>query len=151
LRTRLESLVRADQHLLDAYQAEVISLEELTERRGRLIEQRRALDQQIETARALCQSRIKAQAMATDLAAFCARLHSRLDEASFADKQAVLQLVIERIIVHEDRLEIRHVIPLRNPTPGRPDTPTENGRLRSDRMNPTALPRRAEDADDRQA
>jgi site-specific DNA recombinase len=146
LRTRLESLVRADQRLLDAYQAEVISLEELTERRGRLTEQRRALDQQIETARALCQSRIKAQVVATDLAAFCARLHSRLDEASFADKQAVLQLVIERIVVHEDRLEIRHVIPLRNPTPGRPDTPAENGRLRSDRVHAASLPGRAEHA-----
>ncbi len=59
LRARLESLARVDQRLLDAYQAEVISLEELTERRGRLIEQRRALDQQIETARTLRQSRIK--------------------------------------------------------------------------------------------
>src|SRR5215213_1257581 len=139
LRARLENLARADQRLLDAYQADVISLEELIERRGRLTEQRRALDQQIETARALRQSRIKAQAVATDLAAFGARLHSRLHEASFADKQAVLQLVIERIIVHEDRLEIRHVIPLRNPTPGRPDIPAENGRLRSDRLDNACL------------
>jgi site-specific DNA recombinase len=151
LRARLESLARADQRLLDAYQADVISLEELIERRGRLTEQRRALDQQIETARSLCQSRVKVQAVATDLAAFCARLHSRLDKASFADQQAILQLVIERIIVHEDRLEIRHVIPLRNPPPGRPDTPAENGRLRSDRVNPTPLPRRAEHPGDRQA
>src|SRR3954466_396590 len=151
LRARLESLVRADQRLLDAYQAEVISLEELIERRGRLTEQRQVLDQQIETARALYQSRIKAQAGATDLAAFCARLHRRLDEASFADKQAILQLVIERIIVHEDRLEIRHVIPLRNPPPGRPDTPAENGRLRWDRLHAASLPARAESPGDRQA
>ena len=39
----------------------------------------------------------------------CAR---RLDEATFADKQAILQLVIERIIVGDGSLEIRHVIPL---------------------------------------
>jgi site-specific DNA recombinase len=151
LRARLESLARADQRLLDAYQADVISLAELTDRRSQLTEQRRALDQQIETARALHQSRIKAQAVATDLAAFCARLHRRLDAASFADKQAILQLVIERIIVHEDRLEIRHVIPLRNPPPGRPDTPAENGRLRSDRVHPASLPSRTEHAGDRQA
>src|SRR4051794_1947642 len=148
LHARLEGLARADQRLLDAYQADVISLEELSERRGRLTEQRRALDQQIEMARALCQSRIKAQAVATDLAAFCARLHRRLDEASFADKQAILQLVIERIIVHEDRLEIRHVIPLRNPPPGRPDTPAENGRLRSDRLHAASLPSRVQDLGD---
>ena len=75
LRARLESLARADQRLLDAYQAEVISLEELSERRrGRVAEQRQALDRQIKTACPLRQSRIKAQqAVATDLAAFCAR------------------------------------------------------------------------------
>src|SRR6201996_1044078 len=141
LRARLESLTRADQRLLDAYQAEVISLDELTERRGRLTEQRQALDRQLETARTLRQNRIKAQAVATDLAAFCVRLHSRLDEASFADRQAILQLVIERIIVHEDRLEIRHVIPLHSPMPGGQYTPAENGRLRSDGVDGAALGR----------
>jgi site-specific DNA recombinase len=151
LRARLDSLARADQRLLDAYQAEVISLEELTERRGRVAEQRHALDRHLETARTLRQSRIKAQAVATDLAAFCTRLHSRLDEASFTDKQAILQLVIERIIVHEDRLEIRHVIPLRDPEPGRPDTSAGNGRLRSDGVHTASLPSRAEHAGDRQA
>src|ERR1700759_373356 len=139
LRARLESLARADQRLLDAYQAEVISLDELTERRGRLTEQRQALDRQLETARTLRQNQITAQAVATDLAAFCARLHSRLDEASFADRQAILQLVIERIIVHEDRLEIRHVIPLHSPMLGGQNTPAENGRLRSDGVHIAAL------------
>ena len=106
-----------------------------------LTEQRQALDRQLETARTLRQNRIKAQAVATDLAAFCARLHSRLDKASFADRQAILQLVIERIIVHEDRLEIRHVIPLHNPMPGGQNTPAENGRLRSDGVNDAGLHR----------
>jgi site-specific DNA recombinase len=74
LRARLESLARADQRLLDAYQAQVISLEELSERcRGRVAEQRQALGRQLETARTLRQSRIKAQAGAIDLAVFCAR------------------------------------------------------------------------------
>ena len=58
----------------------------------------------------------------TDLTAFCARVRGRLDEATFADKQAILQLVIERIIVGDGSLEIRHVIPLRSPPPGRRDT-----------------------------
>jgi site-specific DNA recombinase len=127
----------------------VISLDELTERRSRLTEQRQALDRQLEAAHTLRQNQTTAQAVATDLAAFCARLHSRLDEASFADRQAILQLVIERILVHEDRLEIRHVIPLRNPTPGGRNAPAENGRLRSDRMHTTPLPGRTEHAGDR--
>ncbi|HEX2194336.1 MAG TPA: recombinase family protein [Candidatus Limnocylindria bacterium] len=140
LLSRLEGLGRADRRLLDAYQAGVISLEELTERRHHLVEQRRALELQLDQRRDLRRQRAKAEEVITDLAAFCARVRGRLDEASFADKQAILQLVIERIIVHEGRLEIRHVIPLRNPPPGR-DGPAEPcGRLRSDRVPVTSPP-----------
>src|SRR3712207_7545580 len=61
----------------------------------------------------LSQQRAKAETVRTSLAAFCARIRSRLDGATFDDKQAILQLVIERIVVGDGRLEIRHVIPLR--------------------------------------
>ena len=44
--------------------------------------------------------------------AFCQRVRSRLDEATLAERQRILQLLIERVIVGEDSLEIRHVIPL---------------------------------------
>ena len=78
--------------------------------------------------------------MLHDLTAFCDRSRGRLDEASFADKQTILQLVVDRIIVHQSSLEIRHVIPLRSPPPGRAG-PTDNpsGRVRSDRVHPAAL------------
>ena len=138
--TRLAGLIRADQRLLDAYQAEVISLEELTDRRRHLANQRRALEHQLEQQRELCRQRAKAQEVLTDLAAFCERIRGRLDDASFADKQAILQLVIERIIVHDDSLEIRHVIPLHSPPPGRDAAADPNGGLRSDRVRQTDLP-----------
>ncbi len=132
---RLDGLRRADARLLDAYQAEVISLEELTERRRQLDSQRCGLERQLEQQRDLRRQRAEAQELLLDLAAFCERVRGRLDEASFAEKQAILQLVVERVIVHEDSLEIRHVIPLRSPPPGRDDPPRANGRLRSDRVH----------------
>ena len=46
------------------------------------------------------------------LKTFCRRINARLDDAAFEVKQAILQLLIERIIVREDTLEIRYVIPL---------------------------------------
>jgi site-specific DNA recombinase len=75
-----------------------------------------------------------------DLAAFCERVRGRLDEASFADRQAILQLVIERIIVHESSLEIHHVIPLHSPPPGSESPAETDGRLRSDRVAAADLP-----------
>ena len=67
-------------------------------------------------------------------------LRTRLDRTNRADKQAILQLVIERIIVGDGSLEIRHVIPL---SPGQPNgsgAPTPKSRLRSDGVNPAPLP-----------
>src|SRR3954470_9241668 len=140
LRARLDRTVRADKRLLDAYQAGAITLAELSERRQFLASERQALERQQEDQARLRQQRLRAEAVRMDLAAFCNRIHSRLDEATFADKQAILQLVIERIIVGNGRLEIRHVIPLRPPP-----QPSNNGpvqpirRLRSDGVHPTAL------------
>ena len=111
----------------------------------RKADQRHALDLQLEQQRRLCDQRSKAQAVMADLRAFCGRVEIRLEGASFVDRQALLQLVVERIIVHDGSLEIRHVIPLRSPPAGRESTADPAARLRSDRMHPTALVRGMED------
>jgi site-specific DNA recombinase len=145
LRTRLERTARADKRLLDAYQAGAVSLAELSERRQHLAGERQALERQQQERVRLCEQRLRAEAVRTDLVAFCGRIRTRLHEATFADKQAVLQLVVERIIVGDGRLEIRHVVPLRSPpTPsgsnGPNGPPRPNGGLRSDGVHPAALP-----------
>ena len=142
LRTRLDRIARADLRLLDAYQAGAVSLAELTDRRRRLAEERQALEREQEERVRLCQQRAQAETLRTNLAAFCARIRSRLDDATVAEKQAILQLVVERIIVGEGRLEIRHVIPLRHPQPGSDGSGPFAARLRSDRVDLAALDRR---------
>ncbi len=141
LAARLDRLGRAERRLLDAYQAGVISLAELSERRHQLAAQRRGLEQQREQRRRLHEQRARAQEVLTSLTAFCGRIRGRLAEASFADRQAILQLVIERIVVGEGSLEIRHVIPLRSPPPGREGPKAPDGRLRPDRVHPAPLGR----------
>ena len=139
LRSRLERIARADARLLDAYQAEAISLAELTERRRQIAKERQDVERQQEERARLRQQQLQAETVRSDLTEFCGRMRSRLDQASFADKQTILQLLIERIIVGNGRLEIRHVIPLRPPQPGR-DSPAQPApQLRTDRVHPTAL------------
>ena len=133
LSARLSRVDQADRRLIDAYQAGVLSLEELSGRRQQLANQRRALEQQQKQQLQLCQQRAQAEKVLANMAAFAERIHDRLQGASFADRQAILQLVIERLIVHEGSLEIRHVIPLHNPRPdGDGPMPGQDGRLRSD-------------------
>ena len=140
-RTRLDRIARADKRLLDAYEAGAVSLTELCERRGHLTEERRALEREQEERLRLRQQQARVEAVRTDLAAFCTRVRTRLDAATFADKQAILQLIVERVIVGEGTLEIRHVIPLRSPPPGNAVPPGPGVQLRSDGVNRAALHR----------
>ena len=112
LQGRLDRLGREERRLLDAYQAEVLTLEELAQRRQAVALRRQAFEQEQAQAEQLRQERLHAQTVLTDLTAFCDRVRSRLHEVSFEEQQAILQLLIERIIVGDDTLEIRHVIPL---------------------------------------
>jgi site-specific DNA recombinase len=110
---RLRQLDREEQRLLDAYQAEAIDLAELKERREQIAGRRQVLTAQREQQARLRAERQTAQEVWADLRSFCERVRSRLEEATLAEKQRLLQLLIERVIVGEDRLEIRHGIPHR--------------------------------------
>ena len=147
-------LDREEQRLVDAYQAEAIALAELRDRRQQIASRRQTLKTQREQRERLRAERHTAQTVWKDLAAFCERIRARLGEATLAEKQQVLQLLIERVIVGEDSLEIRHVIPLRGPQQtGTGSEPTGDlgshgkmgnrdageSRLRSDGVRPTEL------------
>jgi site-specific DNA recombinase len=93
LEAQLKRLDREEGRLIDAYQAEVISLEELDERRRRIGERRLVLSEQREQQTKLGQASTHAREVLTDLTSFCERIRSRLDEASFEEKQALLQLL----------------------------------------------------------
>jgi site-specific DNA recombinase len=145
----LRRLTREEQRLLDAYQAGVLSLEELGPRRKGLAERRAALEEQRKQEDHLRQEAAKARQVLDDLTTFCRRIRARLGEASLEERQKILGLLIERVIVGEGTLEIRHVIPLRDAGPGdgRPPAPDPGEeRLRSDGVDNTALPARFREA-----
>ena len=140
----MRRLSREQTRLLDAYQAGIIELEELQERRAKIAQRREGLRTQYDQQAQLRRQAAQAREVLEDLQAFCRRIDARLGDATFEEKQAILQLLIERIIVGEDTLEIRHVIPLDGP-PRRSRgslAPPESG-LRSDGVHPAALPRGA--------
>ena len=149
---QVRRLDREEQRLVDAYQAEAITLKELQQRRQSIAGRRESLYAQRDQYERLRAERRAAHTVWKDLSTFCERIRTRLTEATVAEKQQVLQLLIDRVIVGEDSLEIRHVIPLRglppqgaDPDPKtKPDTGENNddskpedprARLRSDGVN----------------
>jgi site-specific DNA recombinase len=108
---RLTALDREVSRLIDAYQAEVIELSELTERRQGVEAQGRMLRQrlrEIEQQRANRENELR---LLEGVEAFCASVRGSLEEPAFEVKQKVLQLVVDRVVVEESRVVIQHVVP----------------------------------------
>jgi site-specific DNA recombinase len=137
---QLKRLAREEQRLIDAYQAEVVSLAELSQRRQALAERRQILRAEQEQQVRAAQEAAQTQQVLRDVETFCAQVAGRLASVSFTEKQAILQLVIERVIVGEDTLEIRHVIPLRGGAPGPSGPEPAKVELCSDSLALAALP-----------
>ena len=118
LKARLQGLAKAEQQLerqkqrlLDAYLAEVISLEELERKRTNLDQKQAAARLQHKQLEATAQERVELAQIATSIEAFCAQVRPVLDEASFDQKRQLVELLIDRVIVSDDQVEIRYVMP----------------------------------------
>ena len=109
---QLRRLDREEVRLVDAYQAEAIALEELKERRDQLRARRQAAIAQRDAAVTARANRATADAAWREWTTFCDRVRGRLASLTPAERQQVLQLVVERVTVKDGAVEIRHVIPL---------------------------------------
>jgi site-specific DNA recombinase len=138
LQAQEQRVAREETRLLDAYQAGFLSLAELAQRQALLTHRRTVLQEQREYQQRLRQQEVHAHAVLTDLTQFCTRIRQHLPVVTLTEKQTLLQLLIDRIVVGTDTIEIQHVLPLHtDPAPvleSAAGTPTAIRRLRSDGM-----------------
>jgi site-specific DNA recombinase len=134
LTARLQGLVKAEQHLarqkqrlLEAYLAEVISLEELERKRNHLDQKEEAIRLQHTQLKATTAERLQLSQIAASTEAFCTQIGPVLDQATFEQKRQLVELLIDRVVVTDDQVEIRYVIPT---NPDGPHAPF--GQLRAD-------------------
>lgn len=114
-RARLErqeqTLEHEVQRLIDAYQIGAIALIELQDRRRRIEQHHQVLVDRLQELHQQRQAREQEIRLLQGLEGFCTSLRDALANPAFAVKQKVLQLVVDRIIVEDTQLVIRHVIP----------------------------------------
>jgi site-specific DNA recombinase len=108
---KLKALDREIERLIDAYQGGVIELDELRQRRELIQQQSHALRERVSEILRLRSGREQELRLLQGVEAFCASVRQSLKEPSFAIKQKVLQLVVDRVIVEGTKLTIRHVVP----------------------------------------
>jgi site-specific DNA recombinase len=111
LERKLTALEREKTRLLDAYQAEVIELTELAERRERLTEQGQLLRARVQEIEQQRRDRAAELRLLEGVEAFCASVRDAMVAPSFEVKQKVLQLIVQRIVVEDHRITIAHVVP----------------------------------------
>jgi site-specific DNA recombinase len=127
LRQVEKQLERQNERLLEAYLADVVTLPELERKRRELTQRQEALTTQRAQLEATVDQRLELSHTAASIQAFCAQIRPALDQASFAQRRQLVELLIDRVIVTDEMVEIRYVVPTR---PEGPHVPFSH--LRSD-------------------
>jgi site-specific DNA recombinase len=112
VRRELGQVEKQKQRLLDAYQAEIIELNELATRRQALEQQRQILASRLSELEQLAHQQARQEALTADVIEFCENIDLVLQSPTPEEKQQVLRLVVDHILVGKEQLIIKHVVPL---------------------------------------
>jgi len=112
----------AVERLIEAYQEQLISLDELRARTPTLRKRQSTLQAQLDSLHAELHDAETYLKLADTLEAFLGRLADGLDHLDIAEQQRILRLVVREVLVggDDDTITIRHTIP----TPNGPDDPS---------------------------
>jgi site-specific DNA recombinase len=123
LDTAIAAKERERARLLDAYQAGLLELEELTRRTAGLAARRAELTREKQTLSRRSGELAAQNRMRRQLAGFSDRVAASLDDLDFAGRRRLVRLVVEKVSVTGWRVEIHLKIPLPNDPPPNEDRP----------------------------
>jgi site-specific DNA recombinase len=131
LQRELTHVGKSIERLLNAYQEELLSLEQLRERMPTLRQREQALRAELQALADQATDRATFLRLAETLTAFLARLRSAADTLDVIERQRIVRLVVKDILIGDDSIVIRHCIPVGLESP--PDTgpATPSGRQRA--------------------
>jgi site-specific DNA recombinase len=109
----------AVERLIEAYQEQLISLDELRARMPALRKRQSTLQAQLDAPESELHNAETYLKLADTLEGFLTRLSDGLDQLSIEDQQRILRLVVREVVVggDEDKITIRHSIPTPNTGP----------------------------------
>jgi site-specific DNA recombinase len=107
----LRQLERQQERLLEVYLSEVIGREEFERKRKELEDTQNALQRQLRQLEAQVQKQLDVVKLAAGIGDFCERIRPTLDALTFQQRRQLVTLLIDRVIVDDEKVEIRYVIP----------------------------------------
>jgi site-specific DNA recombinase len=119
---RRQRLERQSQRLLDAYQAEIISLEELQGRRRKMTAELHQIAQELQQLLTTQQQTLQWQQVMEHADTFRQLLGTNLDQLTFEERQSVVQCLISKVVVTGEEVDIYYVLPFGEAPQGSPHT-----------------------------
>ena len=110
-RQALASLERQQERLLEVYLAEIITRDEFERKRQELSQTQNGLQQQLKQLEHQAQKQIETLALANHIQEFCNRIQPTLSKLNFEQRRQLVELLIDRVVVDDEKVEIRYVIP----------------------------------------
>jgi site-specific DNA recombinase len=104
-------LSRQLERLTEAFLSDVVPLAEYQRRRQDIEQQLQTLRQTERQLEADSRQQSEVASLAKSIEEFAARVRGSLEQASFEQKRQLVELLIDRVIVTDDQVEIRYVIP----------------------------------------
>jgi site-specific DNA recombinase len=127
VKARLENVGKAIAHterqrerLLEAYLGGVLELAEFERKRNELQGRTDALLAQQRQLEASAREHAELATIANSIAEFCEQVRAGLTDATFEQKRRLVELLIDRVIVSEEEVEIRYVVPTSPEGPHQP-------------------------------
>src|SRR5262249_49030336 len=108
---RRQRLERQDQRLLDAYQAEIITLRELQTRRQKLAATLRQIEQENRQLAHTRQQSVQWQQVIENATTFRQLLGTHLAQLSFEERQAIAQCLISKVVVTGEAVDVHFLLP----------------------------------------
>ena len=111
LRKSQATLRQQVERLTEAYLAGVVHLSEYQRRRHELDTRDAGLEQQAKELGAQVDRQKETSQMAASIEDFCRRIQAGLANASFTQRRTLVELLVDRVLVINDQVEIRYVVP----------------------------------------
>jgi site-specific DNA recombinase len=108
---RRQRIERQDQRLLDAYQAEILNLQELQTRRQQLAAELHQIAQESHQLAHTRQQSVHWQQVMDNTETFRQLLGANLAQLSFEERQTIAQCLISKVIVTGEAVDVQFVLP----------------------------------------
>jgi site-specific DNA recombinase len=107
----LKQLERQQERLLEVYLGAVIERVEFERKRRELSDTQNGLHRQFRQLEAQVQKQLDVAGLASGIGDFCERIQQTLATLTFEQRRELVTLLIDRVIVDDEKVEIRYVIP----------------------------------------